>query len=120
MSHIVVVQTEIRDPVAIAAACARLQLPAPSHRTVELFSGEATGLAIELPDWRFPVVCQAESGTLCFDNFEGRWGDPAHLERFKQMYAVEKGKIEMRKKSQTPVEQALADGWILVRAVVPA
>ena len=37
MSHIVSVKTEVRDPVAIAAACRRLGLPEPVHGTAKLF-----------------------------------------------------------------------------------
>lgn len=120
MSHIVTIKTEIRDPVAIAAACQRLQLPAPVHRTVRLFSAEATGLAVELPGWRYPVVCQTETGNIRYDNFEGRWGSDAELHKFKQMYAVELTKLQMRRQGQTPCEEMLADGWIRVRAVAAA
>ncbi|MBL9122815.1 MAG: DUF1257 domain-containing protein, partial [Planctomycetaceae bacterium] len=66
MSHIVNIQTEIRDPFAIQAACRRLHLPEPIHRTVELYSGQVTGWSVELPDWRYPVVCQTETGQLQF------------------------------------------------------
>ena len=33
----------------------------------------ATGYCVRLPDWRYPVVCDTESGRVRFDNFEGRW-----------------------------------------------
>src|SRR5262245_51821635 len=49
MSHIVTVRTQVRDPAAVAAACHRLGLPPPQHRTVKLFSDTAEGLAVELP-----------------------------------------------------------------------
>ena len=51
MSHIVTVETEVRDAAAVRAACQRLGLAAPEQGTVKLFSGEATGLAVKLPDW---------------------------------------------------------------------
>lgn len=59
--HVVSIQTEVRDPVAICAGCRRLGLSKPIHgtakllsstasrRTVPLFSDQATGLAVELP-----------------------------------------------------------------------
>ena len=112
MSHIVTIQTEVRDPAAIAAACERLQLAPPAHGTAKLFSGEAAGWLIELPDWRYPLVCQTETGQLRFDTYEGRWGDRAHLDRFLQAYAVEKARIEARKHGYDVVEQPLADGSI--------
>lgn len=42
MSHVVTIQTQVRDPVAVAAACARLQWPAPTQKTVQLFSASGT------------------------------------------------------------------------------
>jgi len=89
-------------------------------RTVRLFSAEATGLAVELPGWRYPVVCQTETGELRYDNFGGRWGAESELHRFQQAYAIEKVKLELRKQGQTPVEQPLADGFVRVRAVAAA
>lgn len=112
MSHIVQIQTEIRDPAALAAACQRLKLPQPVHRTVRLFSEEATGLAVELPGWRYPVVCHLESGQLQYDNYEGRWGEQRHLDKLKQFYAVEKTRIEAWRRGHTVIEQPLADGSI--------
>lgn len=112
MSHIVTIQTEIRDPAAIRCACRRLALAEPVHRTVELYSGEAIGWAVELPEWRYPLVCQTDSGQLRFDNFEGRWGDPVQLDRFRQAYAVAKSRLEAQRQGHTLIEQSQADGSI--------
>ncbi|WP_417385373.1 DUF1257 domain-containing protein [Gimesia sp.] len=118
MSHIVQIQTEVRDPVAVAFACNRLRLPEPVQDTFKLFSSEATGLGVELPEWRYPVVCDTSSGQLQYDNFEGRWGDRSLLDRFLQAYAVEKTRIEARRKGHTVTEQALADGSIKLKVQV--
>ena len=64
MSHIVQIQSQVRDPVAIQAACQRLKLPEPTQRTVKLFSDTVTGLAVQLPGWTFPVLCDVASGEL--------------------------------------------------------
>ena len=112
MSHIVTVKTEVRDATAVRAACQRLKLPQPVHGTTRLFSGEATGLAVELPDWRYPVVCQLDTGQLQFDNYSGRWGKQQQLDAFLQMYAVEKAKIESRRQGISVTEKTLADGSI--------
>jgi len=56
MSHIVTIQTQVRDPDALAAACRRLSLAEPKQETVPLFSGQATGLAVRLPNWQYPLV----------------------------------------------------------------
>ncbi len=112
MSHIVQIQTEVRDSVAVASACNRLKLPEPVHDTFKLFSSEATGLGVELPGWRYPAVFDTQSGQARFDNFEGRWGEQHQLDRFLQGYAVEKTRIEARRKGHTVTEQAQADGSI--------
>ena len=112
MSHIVTLKTLIKDAAAVRAACQRLSLPTPVHGTTKLFSGEATGLAVQLPDWVYPVICDTVSGTLRYDNFGGRWGDQRHLDRFLQAYAVEVARAQARKKGLVCTEQALADGAI--------
>ena len=112
MSHVVTVQTKVRDPAALAAACQRLGLAAPVPGTARLYSGDATGLLVQLPGWRYPVVLDTATGEVRYDNFEGRWGEHQHLDRLLQIYAVERTRIEARKKGYQVSEQALADGSI--------
>ena len=112
MSHIVQIQTQVRDPVAVAAACQRLGLSPPQNETVKLFSSTETGLAVRLNGWRYPVVCDLANGSLKFDDFNGRWGEKQELDKFLQSYAVEKAKIAARQKGHSVTEQALADGSI--------
>jgi hypothetical protein len=112
MSHIVTIKTQVRDAIAVAAACDRLGLPPPRHRRVQLFSNTTEGLAIELPGWNYPVVCDLTTGQVKFDNYEGRWGDPKQLDHFLQAYAAERAKIEARKKGYSVTEQSLQDGSI--------
>jgi hypothetical protein len=112
LSHTVQIQTEVRDPTAVAAACRRLGLPEPVHGTAQLFSGEATGLLVRLPDWLYAVACDTATGQLRYDNYGGSWGSQLHLDRFVQAYAVEKARIEARRRGHSVVERALADGSI--------
>jgi hypothetical protein len=112
VSHIVQIQTEVCDPTAVAAACRRLALPEPVHGTAALFSGEASGLLVKLPGWLYPVWIDTASGTMKFDNYGGSWGDQEHLDKFMQAYAVEKARIEARKRGHSVTEQALTDGSI--------
>jgi hypothetical protein len=118
LSHIVTVTTEVRDPAAVRAACRRLGLPEPVHGTAQLFSGEATGLLVKLPDWLYPAVVHVETGQVQFDNYGGTWGGQEHLDRFLQRYALEKAAIEARKRGHNVVEQALADGSIKLTITV--
>ena len=89
MSHIFTITAQLHDPTAVAAACRRLDLPEPAVGTVQLYSGEATGLLVQLPAWEYPAVIDTLAGTIRYDNYEGRWGDQAQLDRFLQAYAVD-------------------------------
>jgi hypothetical protein len=112
MSHIVQIQTEVRDATAIAAACRRLELAGPTVGTAKLFEGEASGVLVKLKGWAYPLVVDTTRGTLKYDNFEGVWGDAKELDRFLQAYAVEKTTIETRRRGHSVKEWTLDDGSI--------
>lgn len=112
MSHIVHIQAEVRDPIAISSACKRLSLSQPIEGEHQLFTNRVKGLAVQLPRWQYPIVCQTDTGRVQFDNYEGRWGDPSQLDRFLQGYAVEKATLEARRQGYSVTEQQLADGSI--------
>ncbi|MGA2620125.1 MAG: DUF1257 domain-containing protein [Thermoguttaceae bacterium] len=112
MSHIVTLNVQVRDAAGVRAACQRLNLPAPVQGKVELFSGEVEGLAVQLPDWVYPVVFDTATAQAKYDNFSGRWGSNAELDKFLQAYAVERARAEARKRGHQCTEQTLADGSI--------
>ena len=113
MSHIVTIETELRDPAAIRAACRRMKLAEPIDGTHKLFAGQhATGLAVPLPGWRFPIVADTKTGALAYDNYGEAWGKNVELDRFKQAYAIEKAKIEARRAGHSVRETPLADGSV--------
>ncbi len=118
MSHVVEIKTEIRDEQAVRAACTRLKLAAPEHKTVRLFNATATGLCVQLPSWQYPVVCNIQTGQVRYDNYNGHWCEQKHLNAFLQGYAVEKAKIEARKKGHSVTETSLQDGSIRVSVKV--
>lgn len=118
MSHVVQIKTEIRDPVAIRAACGRLALPEPVFGEAQLFNSSAVGWAVRLPEWRYPVVCDVVTAKIAFDNFGGRWGEQKELDTFLQRYSVEKTRIEARRQGHSVSEEQLADGSIRVRIAV--
>jgi hypothetical protein len=62
MSHIVTVTTIIRNPLAVAAACTRLGLAPPVPGMAQLYSGQASGLIVQLPGWTYPAVIDTTSG----------------------------------------------------------
>lgn len=112
MSHIVTIQTQIKDVVALRLATNRLGLTEPVYGTSKLFSNEATGWQIQLPQWRYPVVADVETGNLAYDNYEGRWGNQSELDRLMQRYAIEKASLEARRKGHTVLEQPLENGTV--------
>ena len=118
MSHIVSIKTQVKDSQAVQAACRRLQWAEPQQRTAKLYNSEATGLVVELPGWRYPLVCDTTSGELKYDTFKGRWGNESQLHKFLQAYAVEMAKLQARKQGHSVQEQALADGSIRVQISV--
>ena len=118
MSHIVEIKTEVRDATAIDNACQRLRLPQPVQGTHRLFSSEVSGLGVQFPDWRYSAVCQLDTGEIHYDNYGGRWGKQCHLDRFLQAYAIERAKMEARRKGHTITEQSLADGSVKLTVTV--
>jgi hypothetical protein len=73
MSHIVTITTKVHDPAAVTLACQRLKLAPPAQGTVQLFSGEATGLIVQFPGWQYPAAIDTSTGTVRYDNYEGAW-----------------------------------------------
>jgi hypothetical protein len=112
MSHIVNIKTKLTDPGGVSAACRRLNIPEPVSGTATLYSGEATGLIVKLPGWNYPVVIDTTTGEVQFDNYNGRWGAQAELDKLLQAYTVEKASIEARRAGHSVAEQVLTDGSI--------
>ncbi len=112
MSHIVSITTQVKDPVAVRAACRHLGLPEPTHGTARLYSGQATGLLLHLPGWQYPAVLDTATGAIHYDIFQGRWGSQDQLDKFLQRYAVEKARREALSRGLHFTEQTLQDGSI--------
>ena len=112
MSHVVQIETKVRDAVAARCGCQRLGLPAPVEEEVKLFSDTVHGLAVRLSGWRYPAVFDLKTGEGRFDNYGGKWGRQERLDEFLQAYAVEKATLEARRNGHSVTEQPLPDGSI--------
>ena len=112
ISHIVKVETQIRDISALWQACIYLRLEPPAHGTYELYNSTETGWGVQLRDWKYPVVFKVETSEAAFDNYQGRWGNPQRLNELVQRYAAEKTKIEARRQGHSVTEQRLDDGSV--------
>jgi len=103
MSHTVKVRVEVRDHAALAAAARAMGGTVLGGGTHQLYQGPVDGFAVQLPGWKYPVV--AVNGTdLVYDNYEGRWGSQADIDRLLRDYAVE-----------AAVSAAEAQGWYVER-----
>ena len=120
MSHVVRIQTQIRDPVALAAACTLLGLVQPVQGKATLFTTQAEGLIVKLPGWTYPAVIDTTRGTVACDMYHGAWGDQKELDRLLQAYAAEKSRIEAHRAGHSVSEQLLADGSIKLTIQVGA
>jgi hypothetical protein len=69
-------------------------------------------LGVQLTGWSYPIVIDLATGTVKADNYGGQWGNPSKLDSFRQAYAVEKAKIEARKKGHSVSERVTKDGSI--------
>lgn len=112
VSHTVEVRTQVKDLAAIRAACLRLGLLPPVEGQHRLFSETVAGVGVQLPGWTYPAVFDMTTGTVRIDNYGERWGATVELQKFQQAYAVEKARIEARRKGHTVSEQTLSDGSI--------
>ncbi|EMI57053.1 hypothetical protein [Rhodopirellula sallentina] len=112
MSHVVQIETQVRDATAVRAGCSRLGLDEPVEGEVRLFSETVSGLAVQLRDWRYPVVFDLDTGETKFDNYQGHWGKRERLDEFLQAYAVEKATQEARRKGYGVTERLREDGSI--------
>ena len=72
-------------------------------------------LAGPVPGWQYPAVIDTLTGEIRYDNYGGKWGDQSQIDHFLQIYAVERTKIEARKKGLQFSEQTLQDGSIKVQ-----
>ena len=112
MSHTVTVETKLKDPAALTAACARLNLPEPEQETVKFFDGtEHAGLAVRPPGFVYPLVVQ-DTGEVKLDTYNGRWGDDKFLGKLKQAYAVEAAKLQAKARGHRVAEQRLPGGTV--------
>lgn len=113
MSHTSEVATKIKDLNAIKLACKEMGLAEPKEETVELFDRKIyTGITVRLKGWQYPVVIDTKSGQLHYDNYKGRWGNQAELNKLTQLYGVAKATIIARSKGYQIQRSVLSNGTI--------
>jgi len=111
MSHVATIALEFRDPTALSEAAAVCGLDLRQEMVTFYDGTRVAGTALRLPGWRYPVVVDAE-GRLHYDHYEGRWGDLAHLHRFRQVYAEAATARFARARGYLITRTAQADGTV--------
>ena len=120
MSHIVTVKTEVKDEMAVRAACLRLKWAEPQYGKFKVYAVDRAGLGVTAPGWSYPIVCNLQTGAVDYDNYNGHWGEQARLDEFLQAYTVERAKLEAQKNGYSVYEEPLADGSIKLSITVEA
>jgi hypothetical protein len=88
MSHTVSLKTKVKDRELFKEVARRKGYKVEENARVKFFSSEHRGLAVYLPNWKYPVVVE-EDGTLCYDNYEGTWGEQELLDDLFRDYVQE-------------------------------
>tara|TARA_R110000824_G_scaffold169601_2_gene346732 strand:+ start:472 stop:1017 length:546 start_codon:yes stop_codon:yes gene_type:complete len=94
-SHTLKVSIEFRDLDILKIAADRVGAESIGLGTHQIFDAASiNGFAIKLDQWAFPIVVNVDdngetTGEISYDNYGGKWGDLAQLDRLKGAYAVE-------------------------------
>ena len=102
-SHTVRIRVALKDEAALKAAVLAMGgtfIGQGSHR---IFDGSYLGLGFTLPGWSRALILQAD-GNLLYDDFSGRWGNPADIEKLKSEYTL-----------ATATQAAMNQGWMYER-----
>lgn len=110
MSHIATIEIQIKDPEALAEACREMGATITHNATVQVFETSVTGTAIQLPGWVYPVVLRGTE--LLYDNYNGSWGDIAHLKRLRQLYTTKATIRAARRMGRRVIAQEERNGRI--------
>jgi len=92
MSHIqeITLKTSLE---AVKRAARKKGYRFEENATVSFYSGTASGLAVYLPGWKYPVVFDNDL-KVYYDNWGGKWGDAKVLEEFKKEVKKENKRTE--------------------------
>lgn len=92
MSHLVTIQTKVKDERAVRRACELLKLKAPRRGKFTVYTRELEGLGVFLPGWSYAMVINTTTGETQLDNYNGHWGAQVELDKFMQRYGIEAAK----------------------------
>ena len=112
MSHITRRKSAIKSVDILKKAVARTAGAEYRGKVDSARGAPQGGHQFTLKDWYHPVTVDVETGECMFDNYGGRWGKEAELDKVKQGYAVEAAKAQATAEGHEFEEQLLSDGSI--------
>ncbi len=91
MSHTQTIKILVKDKLAFRETCSNdNELVGWSDQDSDhtLFDGtSANGMYVHFKGWSYPVIF-TKDGEAKYDNYEGRWGSQARLNKFTQQYSA--------------------------------
>jgi hypothetical protein len=116
MSHTVTIKAQFKDLETILATAREMGLQEPKVDFAKLYASTHNGVVVKLPGWTYPVIIDRQTGEVHFDNFNGAWGKKEHLDRFTQLYAVNRAQSVAKAKGLLTSRKVLPNGSIQVIA----
>ena len=74
--------TFIHNPVALAATCRRLNLPAPEAGSAHPDGREVCGWVVRVPGVRCPIICDTLTGLVAYHPVDNAFGPYARIMKF--------------------------------------
>ncbi len=118
MSHVVKCKDNMKNRGALDTAIQNLGLQNLGQGTFKLYGGrQVTGLGVTLPDWKFPIVINPETGEASYDNYGGSWGKQIELDKLVQRYSIEVAQEQALLSGYTVTEKELENGDVELEMV---
>lgn len=108
MSHIVTIETEMKNFDTIKEVCKILGLKYEQSKDIKVYNTIKSGIGIYLKGWKYPIVVN-ELGKVDYDNYSGSWGDIEEYNKFINEYSLEETLKRIKKKNLKYTIQRLND-----------
>ncbi len=116
MSHIATVKVKLKDLPLLAEVCGQLGVPCDlGQQDVKLYSTTVkAGASFKLKGWSYPVAVLPD-GTVQFDNYNGRWGDPKQLHKVLRRYSERMTYRQAQRMGMAVRREERQDGTVVLR-----
>lgn len=117
MSHIVTIQTELKNKESIQEVCKALNVQYLGQKTTKYYNTTKSGIAVQFRNWKYPVTIQ-ENGSVYFDNYQGSWGNKKDLDAFINEYSLVETVGKLKKKNLRYEVQRLKNNEIKIEVMI--